>query len=229
MFFGSVGMVNNFTPAVIAFEHSYCYNNIINLLLLVDTFAYSASFATEWQNGFFQSIIIRSNPTVYSLSKCVSTAIASGLSIVIGVVLFIIYICISLPTIMPDAYTINTEVAALKDLLFIGNPILYFLGYLYVIFLQAAFFGVLALLVSGYFPNKYVAYATSFTLGTAINQLDNKLGVPNWMDPIKLALVRVYGISPSKVFFIETVTFMVLTAICSVLFVRIVKRRIENG
>ena len=91
------------------------------------------------------------------------------------------------------------------------------------------FFGLLGLTVSGYFPNKYVAYASPFTLGFAMNQIANTLNFPNWMDPTKLALVRIYHVSVVKVLLIETTAFLILIAICSALFVRTVKRRIANG
>lgn len=229
LFFGSIGMVSKNVTAVIAFEHAYGYNNIIHLLFLADTFAYASSFATEWQNGYFRFNIIRSNTTTYAMSKSVSTAISSGLSVSLGVAVYIIGLCITQPVIMPDSLAIQVEVTTFNDLLEIGNPVLYFLAYLFIIFLQAMFFSVVGLLASGYFPNKYVAYATPFALGYAMNQLANAIGLPNWMDPVKMALARLYSLSAFKVILVETVVFFTLTAICSALFVRIVKRSVSDG
>lgn len=146
-----------------------------------------------------------------------------------GTAIFILYLCISQPTVMPDAMTIDVEVTAFKDVLSAGHPILYLLAYLYIIFLQAMFFGILGLTISGYFPNKYVAYASPFTLGFAMNQIANTLRLPNWMDPKKLALVRIYHASALKVLLIETAAFLILITICTALFVHTAKRRMANG
>lgn len=227
-FFGSVGMINNTTPAVTAFVHTYGYNNIINLLFLTATFAYSTSFSVEWQSVFFRSVVIRSKPVIYALSKCIATAISSGLTVSIGAVLFIVYTCITQPAIIPDAITIDVEFSTFKDLLTDGHPLLFFLSYIYIIFLQAMFFGVLGLLTSGYFPNKYVAYVSPFTLGFAMTQIANTLDLPIWLNPVKLALGRVYNTSTYEVLLVETVVFLLLTAVCSNLFVYIVKKRIAN-
>lgn len=229
LFFGSIGMVSKNVTAVIGFEHSYCFNNIIHLLFLADTFAYASSFASEWQNGYFRPNVIRSNATAYALSKCIATALSCGLSVSLGAAVYIVWLCVKQPVIMPDSLTIYVEVTAFNDLLEIGNPVLYFFAYLFVIFLQAMFFSVLGLLASGYFPNKYVAYTTPFVFGYVINQLANALVLPNWMDPVKMALARLYGFPAFKLILTEAAVFFTLTVVCSCLFVRIVKRRIANG
>ena len=227
-FFGSVGMMDNSTSAIMAFVNTYSYNNIIDLLFLSSTFAYSFSFSVEWQDGFFRHVVIRSNPSLYALSKCISTSISGGLSVALGTGIFMIYLCLFQPTVMPDVMTIDMEVIVFKDVLSANHPILYFFAYLYIIFLQAMFFGLLGLTVSGYFPNKYVAYASPFILGFAMNQVANTLHFPNWMDPTKLALVRIYNTSAGKLLLVETAAFFTLITICTALFVGTVKGMIAN-
>lgn len=222
-------MVSPTVTAVLAFQNSYCYNNVIHLLFLADAFIYASSFAAEWQSGYYRYNIARCDVTKYAVSKCVSTAISSGLAISIGVGLYIIGLCIHQPVLVPETIDIQISVTTFKDLMLAEHTVLYFLAYLYVIFLQAMFFSVLGLMASGYFPNKYVAYATPFVAGYAMNQLANSIGLPDWMDPVKMALARLYSMSAFKVLLIETVVFVIFTAICSALFVRIVKERVANG
>jgi hypothetical protein len=226
LIFGSIGMFSRFTPAVVAFENSYCFNNIIQLTFSAASFAYAASFATEWQNRFVRLVVIRSNPMTYALSKCVVTGLSGGASIAVGACVFIIYACIASPSIMPNEFY---DVAMFTNLAAGSTAIPFFLAYLYVIFLQGMFFSVLGLLSSGYFPNKYVAYAAPFTLAFAINQVAQVLNLPNWIDPVKLAMARLYDFSSVKALLIETGMFLLYTVICSALFVRIVKRRVQNG
>ncbi len=227
MIFGSIGMIeNNERTAVAALQYSYGYNNIIELILLADAIVYSASFASEWQSGFYKSVMIRSNQTQYYLSKCASTAVSSGLSVDFGVAAYIIFLCVTQKDIAP--LNIEAEVLVFGDLLENGHPILFFSAYLYVIFLQAMFFGLVGLLASGYLPNKYVAYATPFVVGRTFNQIVNFLNLPFWMDPLRLALFHIYG-PTANVLFVETAVFLLLTVICTVWFVRIGKRRVANG
>lgn len=166
----------------------------------------------------------------YALSKCVATGLSGGASIALASVIFMAYTCAVSKSIMPVDGPINYgEVCMFEDLTDAGSPVPFFLAYLYVIFLQGMFFSVLGLTVSGYFPNKYVAYATPFTLAFVINQAVNKLDLPNWVDPVKLALARLYSFSTVQALLIETGMFLLYTVICSALFVRVVKRRIANG
>ena len=229
LFFGSIGMVSPTVTAVLAFQNSYCYNNAIHLFFLADTFIYASSFATEWQTGYYRSNIIRCNTTTYAVSKCVATGISSGLAISLGAGLYIIGLCIHQPVISPEIVDIQISVPTFQDLMLAGHPALFFLSYIYVIFLQAMFFSVLGLMASGYLPNKYVAYATPFVAGFIINQLSNTLSLPTFIDPVKLALGRLYGLPTFSVLLIETVVFLIFTTICSILFIRTVKRRVANG
>ena len=228
MLVGSIGMVSPAVTAVLAFQNSYCYNNVIDLMFIADGFVYASSFAKEWQSRYHMENIVRCSPTAYALSKCVATAISSGLSISLGIAVYITGLCIHQPVLMPSQEDISISVTTFKDLLLDGHMILFFLAYLYVIFLQAMFFSMLGLLASGFFPNKYVAYCTPFVAGFAMNQLTNSLNLPNWMDPVKLALARVYGTATIKVILVETSIFLLLTAVCSALFICVVKRRIAN-
>ncbi|MFU0827029.1 MAG: ABC transporter permease [Lachnoclostridium sp.] len=229
--FGSVGMVSHNVSAVAAFNNTFKYNNISELLILSTTFAYVASFCIDWQTKFAYSIVIRSNKTVYALSKCIVSAVVGGLSVVIGAVIFIGCVCLTQTSILPEAIMIEVEFTneAFGDLLLKGEALLFFLSYLYIIFLQAIFFSSLGLMVSAYLPNRYVAYIAPFTLSFMLNQVANVFDLPIWLDPVKLATARVYGKSTFVVLGMASGTFLCLTIVCDILFIRTVKRRIANG
>lgn len=224
-------MMEHNVSAVAAFNNTFKYNNISNLVILSATFAYAASFCIDWQTRFAFSIIIRSEKTAYALSKCIATAVAGGLAVAIGAAIFIGYVCVAQPSILPAAIEIKMEFSyeAFGDLLVKGEAALFFLSYLYIIFVQAFFFSSLGLMVSGYMPNKYVAYISPFALSFVLNQIANVFGLPIWLDPFKLATARVSGVAASTIFWMSTATFFSLTIICDILFIRTVKRRIANA
>lgn len=230
-YFGSIGMMERGVSAIAAFNNTYKYNNISKLLILAATFAYSASFCIDWQTKFHYSLIIRSKTAVYALSKCIAVMVMGGLSVAAGAFLFIGCICMQQPDILPQAMEIEVEFSpqAFGDLLMMGKAGLFFLSYLYVIFLQAAFFSVLGLLVSAYLPNKYVAYISPFILGFAMNQIANVLRLPIWLDPVKLATAKILNTPAAMIIWMETATYISLIGICTILFARKVKRRMSNG
>lgn len=230
-YFGSVGMISHITSAVAAFNNTFKYNNISALFILSATFAYAASFCTDWQTRFAFSIMIRSGKTAYALSKCIAATVAGGLAVAIGAAVFISYVCVTQPGILPEAMAIKMEFSneAFGDLLVKGKAALFFLSYLYIIFLQAIFFSSLGLMVSAYMPNKYVAYISPFALSFMLNQIANVFDLPIWLDPVKLATARIWGTTASTILWMATATFLSLTILCGILFIRTVKRRIANG
>lgn len=230
-YFGSIGMISQNVSAVAAFNNTFKYNNIANLLFLAATFTYSASFCIDWQTRFTFPLIIRSGKTAYMLSKCIATAVAGGLSVAIGAAIFIGCVCVTQSSILPSVYEIKMEFAnqAFGDLLLKGQAPLFFISYLYIIFMQAMFFSSLGLMMSSYWPNRYIAYISPFALSFMLNQIANFLSLPIWLDPVKLATARIFGASASTILWIATATFLSLTIICDVLFIRTAKRRISNG
>lgn len=230
-YFGSVGMISHHASAVAVFNNTFKYNNISNLLILSGTFAYAASFCIDWQTRFAFSIIIRSRKTAYALSKCITTAVTGGLAVAIGAAVFIGYVCAVQPNILPEAIHIEMEFSnqAFGDLLVKGEAAFFFLSYLYIIFLQAFFFSSLGLMISAYMPNKYVAYISPFALSFMLNQIANVFKLPIWLDPVKLSTASILGTKASIILWMATGTFISLTIICHILFIRRVKRRIANG
>ncbi len=230
-YFGSVGMKTHNDSAVAAFNNTYKYNNISQLLFLTATFAYSAGFCIDWQTRFTYPLIIRSKTNAYMLSKCITAAVTGGLSVATGAFIFISCICLTQPSILPQPLEINVEFSsqAFGDLLVAGQAGLFFLSYLYIIFLSAAFFSSLGLLVSGYLPNKYAAYIAPFTLGFMMNQIANMLHLPIWLDPVKLSTAKIFNASTSTILLRATTTLLSFTIICAVLFIYKAKRRISNG
>lgn len=229
--FGSVGMTSHISSAVAVFNNAFKYNNIVNMLFLCATFAASANFCIDLQTRFALPLLIRSGRSSYAISKCISAAIAGGLTVSIGAAIFIIYTCVAQPSMLPDPNAITFEFAnqAFGDLLAKRQTALFFACYLYVIFMQAAFFSSLGMLMSCYLPNKYVAYISPFALSFMLNQVANVCKMPIWLDPVKLATARIFGVPTSTTLCMVTGLFLSLTILCDVLFVRRAKRRMANG
>lgn len=229
--FGAIGINLSGVSAAAAFNDIYKYSNISQLLFLAATFAYSAAFCVDWQTRFAFLLIIRSDMTAYMLSKCIAAAVAGGLAVMTGALLFIIGLCATLSEILPSAEAIAMQYSfqAFGDLLAAGAAGRFFLAYLGVIFLQAAFFSSLGLAVSGYLPNKYAAYITPFLLCFMLNQVANVAKLPVWLDPVKLAAARVTDTPAAVILYRTAASFLTFTVICDAVFIRRAKRRLADG
>jgi hypothetical protein len=233
-FFGSVGM-GLASPNVSAgamLNNTYKSNNIIRLLFLTSTFAYSASYSVDLQTRFILPLLARrGNKNSYLISKCVAAALSGGLAVALGAVIFIIYACMAQPSVMPTAevVSISFETHAFAEFMSNDHAALFFMCFIYVIFLQAAFFSSLGLLVSCFKPNRFVAYIGPFSIGFLLNQLAPLFGLPLWLDINYLAAVRFYRTPASQILLIETAAFLSFTVIACAVFVHSAKRRIVNA
>lgn len=224
--FGMSGMMTD--SAVKTFNDSYG-NNIIKLLFLPSTFVYSASFCIDWQSRFNYFLIIRSERKAYALSKCLAAAIAGGLAVVLGAVLFIGVVCIATPAMLPpERWRSELEWQAFGDLIMKEQVGRYFLAHLFCLFLQAAFSASLGLTASAYLPNKYVAYMMPFILGFVIAELAMIFQFPFWLNPVYF-IVRAWDTSTPVILLRALALYVPLILLCILLFMHRVKRRLENG
>lgn len=234
LFYGYYGMYAGIDFAdinpVSCFINSFVWGNIIYLMFLTPPLAYSAGFADDWRHGYFRSTIIRSGLKKYAISKCVASSLAGGLSTALGAMLFILFLLIRNSVGYSSYADTNVNISAFHDILKKDRPMLFFLCYLYVIFLQAIFWAALGLLASAYYPSRYVAYATPFVLGYVFHQIAaSGVLLPNWLNPVTMATGRMFHTPAWLVLLWETFFFLTLTVISSILFVRKLQRRISNA
>lgn len=227
-YYGSIGMMSRFTCLVEAFTNSFQYNNITNLLILTSCFIYASSFATDCQTHFSIPLIARSNKNTYLLSRCISNAISSGLALVFGAVIFIGVSYFFQSNVLSAEYLSSVDVGAFTDILLKGNVLGYFAGYIYVIFIQAAFFSSLGLCITSFVPNKYVAYVSPFALSFFFTQIVNAFDLPIWMNPVRLASARISGESTQYVLSVVTIFFVTMMLICFTIFFFKAKRRLSD-
>ena len=140
LYMGSIGMTGPTVPAAMAFINSFGFNNITDLFVLTSTFSYAAQFASEWQSGYYRPVVMRSSPAQYALSKCAATGISGGLSISLGALVYMIWLCLTRPQMIPERRMIDVEANMFRETLQMGSITLYFLCFLYYISGGTVFF-----------------------------------------------------------------------------------------
>ncbi len=135
------------------------------MFILMCTIPYSTSFCMDFNSNNIKYSVVRSSVSSYSLSKVLSCAIAGGLAIALGTLIFILGASFFRPLVdstkeISDAYLATTG----GELLSQGKYILYFSIYICLSFFKGFLWSVVGLLISAYIPNIFVALSSPFIL-----------------------------------------------------------------
>lgn len=135
------------------------------MFILMCTIPYSTSFCMDFNSKNIKYSVVRSSVSSYSWSKVLSCAIAGGLTIALGTLVFILCASFFRPLVdstkgISEAYLATTG----GELLSQGKYILYFSIYIGLSFFKGFVWSVVGLLISAYIPNIFVALSSPFIL-----------------------------------------------------------------
>lgn len=185
-------------------------------------------FCIDWENRFYRYSVVRSSPNYYAVSKAIACFFSSFFFILIGEWLQIFILrCMNQPFTSPQ----------FEDSLGIFNGfsrpdkiLIYLLLTICLKGLNAGFLSVLALCVSSEIPNIFVALATPILSFQILSTVANALRTPSYFVIREISLGRVnINDSFSQSFSYSVFFYIVLTALCTLLFVKNCKRRIQYG
>src|SRR5690625_1060911 len=122
---------------------------------ILPVFAFATTFASEWNQQATSFWMVRTGIRKYSISKVVVTAFSGFLTSAIGFILFILLMRIKFPLFL-SITTGDGYVVLLEN----GQPIKYLMYHITHLSLTSMLFAVIALWVSAYIPNTFVAVAS---------------------------------------------------------------------
>jgi len=129
------------------------------------TIPYSTSFCRDFNSNNIRYSLVRSNVNSYSWSKVLSSAIAGGLAVAFGTLIFILCASFFRPLVDSTRGISEGHLATTGgELLSEGKYILYFSIYICLSFFKGFVWSVVGLLVSAYIPNIFVALSSPFIL-----------------------------------------------------------------
>ena len=198
-----------------------------NMIIFAASIPYMASFCSDWNNKFIQSVAIRSGVSSYAKSKLIVNIITTFLLVFLSLISFVLLLNLKMPLTYQD---INSGVIISKPYGYIlmGNsPIIYFIIRSFLISISAVFWCTVGLYISSYIPNNFVAISTPFISFYLLGEIGEFL--PHFFNFRMLA----YGFDVinkgALITIIYTLVFFtVLTLIVGMLFIRNVKRRVGN-
>lgn len=184
---------------------------------------FALSYWEDSRNGYLRCIETRIGRTEYCWSHLVVAFWGSIISIFLGMAVVYGVLALKIPLIRKE------EVETLAGSLSSGNGIvlsLYFAARFGVEAVGYAFMAVFALMISGKIKNLFVLVSTPALFYYASQLVSEVLQLPGWM-----RWYRINGgsIQNFKDFFVIVGYFLILTGMEGAIFVRMVKRREQNG
>lgn len=198
--------------------------SIILILGILPLFPFSTNFSYEWEQKISRFWMIRTGITNYSLSKITVSAISGFLTTVLGFILFIFITLVKHPFFQHvstgDAYAVLLEN---------NQPIKYFFYFITHYSLTSALFAVVALWVSSYIPNPFVAVSVPFVLYFILHRFTTLLDIPLYLKAVVI-VERIYDNGGP----FATLLLKFITVVCLILFIgfatiKQIKRRVYKA
>lgn len=133
-----------------------------SLSILCCTALNCTSFLNDFNSNYYRSCVLRSGKLNYTLSKYLSCVITGGLTLALGLIIFILILRVGLPLIAEDSsylemYVRSSDSIFTGELLKSGHYIGFFAVYALLAFLFGALWSAVGICLSAFITDKYVA------------------------------------------------------------------------
>lgn len=200
------------------------------MFILMCTIPYSTSFCMDFNSKNIKYSVVRSSVSSYSWSKVLSCAIAGGLAVALGTIIFILCASFFRPLVdstrgISESYLATTGGELLSE----GKYILYFSIYICLSFFKGFLWSVVGLLISAYIPNIFVALSSPFILAYAYRIIAAAFHIKFNVEGICNGNVGNFiGGSTLLTLAVGILKIIAITFLLGIAFNRKVKRRIAN-
>ena len=133
-----------------------------SLSILCCTALNCTSFLNDYHSDYYRNCVLRSGKLNYTLSKYLSCVITGGLTLALGLVLFILILRIKFPLIAENSSYLELYIRS-SDSIFTGNflrdghYVEFFAVYTLLAFLFGALWSAVGICMSAFITDKYVA------------------------------------------------------------------------
>lgn len=198
------------------------------LFALIAALPFAAEYAAERQSGMALYLVSRSGVKNYGISKMLTAAIAGGLALCLGSMIFVAVLSARLQLVRPSDLA---EHAGLPyySLLASGGGIPYFFAAWYLLFLTGALWAGAAMCVSAFAPDRYVVIASPFFLCFFMVQFARLLRIPNAARLDMLLIGRAQWGSEIVSLLLAGTVIALLIAGLTFVFCRRMKGAVQNG
>jgi hypothetical protein len=205
-----------------------------DIFYVLGALPFAASFCLDWNHQFLKPLLIRANMTLYAISKIIVCALSAFVTIVSGQVLFLLILSLNYPLVDANNVMLESLITGFThgELLAQGHNVLYFMHHIIGMSVGAAFFALLAFLVSTRIQNTFVVLASPIILFMTFRLLTDmffaKL-LPVWLIPSVVLIGRWEWGTPLLSLLYEIFMFALVSVPLGLLIIRQLKRRLANG
>lgn len=204
------------------------------VILILETLPFGLVFCEDWENRYIRSSVIRTSPVQYSVAKvitCFSSALLAGL---LGRLFFVLILSPFVNPVNPNQnpYVVNAVSHPQGAAWFLANH--HYLSWILIEAfersLQGSIYATLSLWLSTKITNIFVALAMPVITYYIYWNIVNLLELPKFL--ILTAVFENDAVFPNDLLFgvLYAIFFAVIfSALFGILFVKGVKRRLEDG
>lgn len=193
------------------------------MIAIFGALPFAANFADEWTNHVTIGCVSRRGVKEYAVSNAVMCFISSLVTVFSGMMLFAGVQSFFKPVFIDSGNPMNI---LSETLLRGGAPWVYITYRVFVFAASCAMWSVMGMTLTSFFPNKYVGLCSPFVASYILERFSMQLP-PNF----NLWYVSLSNLSWENVwgqFFYSVGLFAALAAVCGLVFVIMVKRRVQN-
>lgn len=212
LFIGSSSELSLAKDVLYLFKYSIEASGLGYLLPLIGSLPHAASFAADYTSKYYRMMLSRTTPSGYAWSKVISCSLAGGISIIIGITIYLLRYAIRYPLVSSSAANYEYFVAKTigGNYLTTSIPAIYFIICLILIFFYCIFWSCIGLCVSSFIPNTLVSYFSPFILSYILNAFSKQLPTYIRLKSISNGTVIIQNFSFSLIYAICVFTFLTL-------------------
>lgn len=193
------------------------------IIAVMSALPFAANFAEEWKSSVTASCVTRKNVAKYACSNVAFCWVSSFLAVFLGMMLFVGVYTIFLPLYEFDPNPKFTPYGIFLDM---EMPLLYVLARIAVFSASCAMWSVMGMLLSAFFPNKYIAICSPFVASYAIERITMQF--PNALDLHQISLSYLDSKANPPLSFLYSIgIFALISAVCGFVFYVIVRKRVQ--
>ena len=162
-------MWNNNLDVLYFWDMSQNIGYFTSISILCCTALNCTSFLNDYRSDYYRNAVLRSGKLNYTLSKYLSCVFCGGLTLCIGLELFIFVLMLRFPLVSDDSsyrelYIYSADKIFTGELLESGHNVGFFAIYAFLAFLFGALWSAVGICVSSFITDKYVASFSPYVI-----------------------------------------------------------------
>lgn len=184
---------------------------------------FTANFTDEWTSGVTMQCITRKSIKQYAVSNIMFCAFTAFFTVFAGMMLFPGLYSLAIPFYVPDG---NPHNYLFGQFLIGGHEWIYLTLKIFVFAVSCAMWAVMGMLLSVFFPNKYVAICSPFVASYLVERIT--IQFPDNLNLWYISLSFVDFKSDLLGFIYCIGIFAAISVLCGFAFVFLIRKRVQN-